>query len=202
MIRITDLTLPFDHNDDELKRLVKYRLDIDDSDLIKISINRSSLDARKKNSIKRVYTVLVQVSDEIGVLEKFTKDNKVSRAQSQIYQIPQLVQSIPKDRPVIVGTGPAGLFAGLILAEAGYEPLLLERGKVVRERTRDTHGFWKTGKLHTDSNVQFGEGGAGTFSDGKLQTRVKDKENRDPPFGSYKNQQHQKGGQPEIIPQI
>ncbi len=74
------------------------------------------------------------------------------------------MKSVPEERPVIVGTGPAGLFAGLILAEAGYEPLLLERGKVARERTRDTYEFWKTGKLHTDSNVQFGEGGAGTFS--------------------------------------
>ena len=112
MIRITDLSLPFDHNDEELKRLVKNRLDIEDPDLIKISINRSSLDARKKNSIKRVYTVLVQVVDEISILEKFTKDNEVSQAQSQNYQIPQLVKSIPKDRPVIVGTGPGHFLDG------------------------------------------------------------------------------------------
>ena len=179
MIRITDLSLPFDHNDDDLKKAVLRRLKINKSELQRTKIIRRSLDARKKKSIKRVYTLHVQVNGETSILKDFGKDNRISRAKSQTYQVPYFLKSAPKDRPVIVGTGPAGLFAGLILAEAGCKPLLLERGKKVNERARDTYKYWKTGELNPDSNVQFGEGGAGTFSDGKLQTRVKDKKNRD-----------------------
>jgi len=148
------------------------------SDLISISIIKSSLDARKKPNILKVYTLHIKVSDEKNILSKHKNDQNITQAKTKEYQIPILIRK-PNLRPMIIGTGPAGLFAGLILAEAGLNPLLIDRGKSVRERTKDTYNFWNNRELNPESNVQFGEGGAGTFSDGKLQTRVKDKLNRD-----------------------
>jgi len=179
MIRITDLILQFDHDENDLRLAVLKALDIEAGQLKSIEIGRSSLDARKKLAIRRVYTLHIKVADEKQVLEKQEKNQKVSLAPETKYNSPILIRKIKRHRPLVVGTGPAGLFAGLVLAEAGYSPLLIDRGKQVGERTRDANKFWKNRELNSESNVQFGEGGAGTFSDGKLQTRVKDKLNRD-----------------------
>ena len=176
MIRISGIKLPFDHNDKDLRLAVLKALNV--SDLISISIIKSSLDARKKPNILKVYTLHIKVSDEKNILSKHKNDQNITQAKTKEYQIPILIRK-PNLRPMIIGTGPAGLFAGLILAEAGLNPLLIDRGKPVRERTKDTYNFWNNRELNPESNVQFGEGGAGTFSDGKLQTRVKDKLNRD-----------------------
>ena len=178
MIRISGIKLPFDHNDKDLRLAVLKALNVNANELISISIKRSSLDARKKTAIRRVYTLQIEVSDEKSVLSKHKNDQNITEAKIKEYQIPILIRK-PNLRPMIIGTGPAGLFAGLILAEAGLNPLLIDRGKSVRERTKDTYNFWNNRELNPESNVQFGEGGAGTFSDGKLQTRVKDKLNRD-----------------------
>jgi uncharacterized FAD-dependent dehydrogenase len=179
MIRITDLILPFDHDEDDLRLAVLKTLGIESDQLNNIVIGRSSLDARKKHAIRRVYTLHIEIADQKKVLEKHAKNRKISRAPETKYNSPTLIKKIKRHRPLVVGTGPAGLFAGLILAEAGFYPLLIDRGKPVGERTRDTNNFWKNRQLNPESNVQFGEGGAGTFSDGKLQTRVKDKLLRD-----------------------
>jgi len=179
MIRITDLILPFDHNENDLRLAALKALDIEAGQLKSIEIGRSSLDARKKHAIRRVYTLHIKTADEKQVLEKQKKNQKVSLAPETKYNSPVLIRKIKQHRPLVVGTGPAGLFAGLVLAEAGFFPLLIDRGKSVGERTRDAKRFWKNRELNSESNVQFGEGGAGTFSDGKLQTRVKDKLNRD-----------------------
>ena len=178
MIQISGIKLPFDHNDEDLRLAVLKALNVIASDLISISIKRSSLDARKKPAIRQVYTLYIEVTDEKNVLSKHKNDQNISEAKIKKYQIPTLIRK-SNLRPIVIGTGPAGLFAGLILAEAGLNPLLIDRGKPVRERTRDTYNFWSNRELNPESNVQFGEGGAGTFSDGKLQTRVKDKLNRD-----------------------
>ena len=178
MIRITGLPLPFDHNEDDLVLAVGDRLRLNKAEVLDISVEKRSLDARKKNSIKYIYTLDVRVLNEKAVINKFRDDRRISRKPDLKYTAPLSRKVKAKLRPVIIGTGPAGLFAGLILAEAGMEPILIERGEPVKTRVKVVSEFWKRGTLKSESNVQFGEGGAGTFSDGKLQTRVKDRENR------------------------
>ena len=179
MIQITGIRLPFDHSDAELQAAVIKKLNIPQQDLLSLSIARKSFDARRKGTIRCDYTIHADVSDEQGVLKKLANDQQVRVAPDTDYvRLTRKRKSIPY-RPLVIGTGPAGLSAGLILAEAGYSPVLVDRGKPVRERTKDVYDFWKDCVLNTESNVQFGEGGAGTFSDGKLQTRVKDRANRD-----------------------
>ena len=178
MIKITNLRLPFDHTDQVLIAEAADTLKIPQEDISDLKILKRSLDARKGKAIRRVYSLLLVVSDEEGVLSKLRSNPRVEKAPDYSYPAPSLIKK-HQHKPVIVGTGPAGLFAGLILAEAGLEPILIERGKAVKERAKDTYNFWHEGELNPESNVQFGEGGAGTFSDGKLQTRVKDRSNRD-----------------------
>ena len=179
MIQINGIRLPFDHSDAELQAAVIKKLNIPQQDLLSLSIARKSFDARRKGNIRCDYTIHADVSDEQGVLKKLANDQQVRVAPDTDYvRLTRKRKSIPY-HPLVIGTGPAGLFAGLILAEAGYSPVLVDRGKPVRERTKDVYDFWKDCVLNTESNVQFGEGGAGTFSDGKLQTRVKDRANRD-----------------------
>jgi len=179
MIRITNLKLPFDQHDDDLIQQLLELLKIGDREIISWRVLKRSLDARKGKPLSRVYSVLVNIEAEEKVLRKLGKNPRISKAPDYDYQIPVSIKTKESKRPVVVGTGPAGIFAGLILAEAGLEPVIVERGKPVCERARDTFKFWEKGSLDPESNVQFGEGGAGTFSDGKLQTRVKDKQNRD-----------------------
>jgi uncharacterized protein len=173
MLRITELKLPLGHPAEDLRAAVLQRLQIPDADLISFTVARRANDARRKAAILMVYSVDVAVRDEAAVLHSFKDDPKVGPTPDTAYRP---VAQAPADgpRPVVIGAGPCGLFAGLILAEMGFRPIILDRGKVVRERTKDTWGLWRRGELDPESNVQFGEGGAGTFSDGKLYSQIKD----------------------------
>ncbi|MBU4319333.1 MAG: hypothetical protein KKF30_18900 [Proteobacteria bacterium] len=177
MIRIKNIVLPFDHEPDALEREIPARLKINKSHLKGFSIFRKSLDARKKSQIKTVYTIDAEIQDEERWLSENQEDPNIGPSPDMVYHEPK-PGSVPGLSPVIIGTGPCGLFAGLILAEAGLKPLLIERGKRVDERVRDVRQFWESGTLLPESNVCFGEGGAGTFSDGKLTTQIKDRSNR------------------------
>ncbi|KFG90574.1 putative dehydrogenase [Sphingobium herbicidovorans NBRC 16415] len=175
MLRLTGLKLPLDHPAEAMPAAICERLGIEAAELIHHVIARRGNDARRKNAIQLVYTVDVELTDEQAVLERLASDHDVRPRPDTDYRfVAQAPQQWSGKRPVVVGAGPCGLFAGLILAQMGFRPIILDRGKVVRERTKDTWGLWRRGKLDPDSNVQFGEGGAGTFSDGKLYCRVKD----------------------------
>jgi uncharacterized protein len=177
MIRVRDITLPFDHNPDALARSIRNHLNISEGELLTFTIVRKSIDARHKTSIEAVYTIDVQVANEIELFSRLTHDIRISIAPSAIYPMPT-VGNRRGPGPVVVGGGPCGLFAALILAQLGLKPVLIERGKNVRSRIQDVQNFWHNGRLDPESNVQFGEGGAGAFSDGKLTTQIKDKHNR------------------------
>ena len=174
MLRITEIKLPIDHAEGEIRAAILRRLGLGEDELLSHAIFKRSVDARKTRSIFFIYTLDVTVSDNAAVLDRFKDDSRVGIAPdtSYCFEAPAPPSSGP--RPVIIGMGPAGLFAGLILAQAGFRPLILERGKAVRERTKDTFGFWRKSVLNPESNVQFGEGGAGTFSDGKLYSQIRD----------------------------
>jgi len=174
MLRLTELRLPLDHPEDALPAAILQRLGIAPGALKGYTIFRRGLDARKRSVIILTYTVNVEVTDETAVLARFKDDRRVTRAPDLEYRFVAKVSAPPSLRPVVIGTGPCGLFAGLLLAQMGLRPLILERGKAVRERTQDTWGLWRKSVLNPESNVQFGEGGAGTFSDGKLYSQIKD----------------------------
>lgn len=174
MIRLTNFKLPLDHTDDELKQAILNKLAINSKQLIDFTVFKRGYDARQKNNIYLIYTLDVNTTDDQALLSKFAKEQHIKPSPDTQYQF---VTQAPKNltqRPVVIGMGPCGLFTGLILAQMGFKPIILERGKEVRERTKDTFGFWRKKILNTESNVQFGEGGAGTFSDGKLYSQVKD----------------------------
>jgi len=175
MLRLSELKLPLDHPAEAMAPAICARLAIPADDLLSFTIARRAHDARRKSAILMVYSVDVTVRDEAGVLARFAGDHHVRPRPDTDYRF---VTRMPDDyagpRPVVVGAGPCGLFAGLILAQMGFKPIILDRGKVVRERTKDTWALWRRSELNPESNVQFGEGGAGTFSDGKLYSRVKD----------------------------
>ena len=175
MLRITDLKLPLGHAPADLASAVYQRLGVAADEVRAIRVARRANDARRKSAIVMVYSLDVDVADEAAVLARFAGDPHVRAAPDTRYRFAVPVPMTPPPiRPVVVGTGPCGLFAALILAQMGLRPIILDRGKVVRERTRDTWGLWRRGVLDPESNVQFGEGGAGTFSDGKLWSQVKD----------------------------
>ena len=174
MLRINQLKLPVGHTRQELERKVLKLLRVSQTPEIKIV--RRSVDARKKPELYFNYILDIRIKNEKEVYRRCDK-KQVLLHQEKEYQFPVSDYRGPV-RPVIIGTGPAGLFCGYMLAETGFRPILLERGKKVEERTADVQKFWDTGKLDPESNVQFGEGGAGTFSDGKLNTLVKDKYGR------------------------
>lgn len=163
----------------DLKRCAAEALRVPVSDILDVKVIRQSIDARKKPEIFYIYTLDVEIKNQEGVLRKFRgKENLVSLAEPTVYRFPRPGSRKFQHSPVIVGMGPAGLFCGYFLALHGYRPILLERGKCVSERKEDVERFWETGILDPASNVQFGEGGAGAFSDGKLNTLVKDKDGR------------------------
>lgn len=176
MLRLTEIKLPLQHQDEqaELRAAILAKLGISDSDLNHFSVFKRGIDARKKSDIQLIYTLDLDVAGEAALLKRFQKDPHVSVAPDTRYQYVAPIPAAAAERPVVVGFGPCGLFAALILAEMGLKPIVLERGKAVRERTKDTFGFWRGQALNTESNVQYGEGGAGTFSDGKLYSQVKD----------------------------
>ncbi|WP_174292522.1 NAD(P)/FAD-dependent oxidoreductase [Sphingomonas bacterium] len=172
MIRLTDLKLPLHHPDEALPAAICKRLRIGRRDLVRHAVARRGHDARDKTNIALVYSVDVAVRNEAVLLARFRKDAQVQPTPDTSYR-PMTVPA-GSERPVVIGAGPCGLFAGLVLAQMGLRPIILDRGKLVRERTKDTWGLWRRGVLNPESNAQFGEGGAGTFSDGKLYSRIKD----------------------------
>jgi uncharacterized FAD-dependent dehydrogenase len=174
MLRITEIKLPLDHPESALKAEIIRRLGIASDDLVHYSVFRRSHDARKHDAIVFIYSVDVEVKNEAALLQKFKNNKHIGLAPDMSYQFVTKAPATLKERPVVIGLGPCGMFAGLILAQMGFRPIILERGKAVRERTKDTWGLWRKHKLNPESNVQFGEGGAGTFSDGKLYSQIKD----------------------------
>ena len=178
MLRIAELRLPLDHSEAELRRAVLRELHLRPQDLVSFSVFRRSYDARKRGAIQLIYQLDVETKSDEAVLKRLGPKSRVVPSPDTTYHLPGRAPRNLKSRPVVIGLGPCGLLAGLILAEMGFKPLILERGKKVRERTVDTFGFWRKRGLNPESNVQFGEGGAGTFSDGKLYSRIKDPGNR------------------------
>ncbi len=174
MLRISEIKLPLDHSEDALRGAIVAKLQISDDELISFTIFKRSYDARRKSAIIFVYIVDVKTAKDAELLKRFQSDPHVSETPDSTYKIVARAPEGLKVRPIVIGTGPCGLFAGLMLARMGFRPVILERGKSVRERSKDTFGFWRDGGLNTESNAQFGEGGAGTFSDGKLYSQVKD----------------------------
>jgi uncharacterized FAD-dependent dehydrogenase len=175
MLRLSDLALPLDHGPAELEQAVITRLGIAPDDLERITIARRGNDARRKSAIKLVYSLDVQLRNEAEVLARFADDQHVRPTPDTAYRfVTRAPDGYEGPRPVVIGAGPCGLLAALVLAQMGFRPIIVERGKAVRERTKDTWGLWRRSVLDPESNVQFGEGGAGTFSDGKLYSRIKD----------------------------
>lgn len=174
MIRIRQVKVLINRNStQQLERKIASKLNIHSDEIEKIIINKRSIDARDKNNILYIYEVDISIKNENQILKKyFSKD--IFRSPKEIYQLPKCGTKKLKSRPIIVGSGPAGLFCTYILAETGYSPLLIERGEKVEDRVKTVNTFFEQGMLDPESNIQFGEGGAGTFSDGKLNTLVKD----------------------------
>ncbi|MFL6235672.1 MAG: NAD(P)/FAD-dependent oxidoreductase, partial [Thermoanaerobaculia bacterium] len=178
MLRLTELRLPLNHSDQDLQAAILQKLGIGRGDLAGYSIVRRGYDARKKDAVVLVYHLDVETPREAEILRRFRRDPHVGPAPDATYKFSvEAARDLPS-RPVVIGFGPCGIFAGLLLAELGFRPIILDRGKKVRERTVDTFGLWRQRKLNPESNVQYGEGGAGTFSDGKLYSRIKDPQNR------------------------
>ena len=173
MLRISELKLPLDHAPDALSAAIAARLGVAPGEILRWAVWKRAHDARKKAAILKVYIVDVELKDEAAVAARLAGDPHLRQTPDTSYR-PATKAPVGGPRPVVIGAGPCGLFAGLILAEMGFCPIILDRGKAVRERTKDTWGLWRRGELDPESNVQFGEGGAGTFSDGKLYSQVKD----------------------------
>jgi len=193
MLRLTELKLPLDHAEDALERALLARLGIPARDLLHWSVFRRGHDARKPAAIALIYTIDFAVRDEAALLNK--RDRNIGPAPDTTYKFVAHAPAGLEERPVVIGAGPCGLLAALILAQSGFRPIILERGKVVRERTKDTWGLWRKSVLNPESNVQFGEGGAGTFSDGKLYSQIKDPNH----YGRKVLNEFVKAGAPEEI---
>ena len=174
MLRITELKLPLDHAEDALLPAICQRLGVTPEAVRGFSIFRRGYDARKKTAIQLIYTLDVDVADETALLARFADDHHIQPAPDTGYKFVGQAPAELSERPLVIGMGPCGFMAALLLAQMGFKPIVLERGKIVRERTRDTWDLWRRKNLHPESNVQFGEGGAGTFSDGKLYSQIKD----------------------------
>jgi hypothetical protein len=174
MLRLTEVRLPLDHSEEDVRAAILKRLGIDADDLAGHAIVRRAVDARKRSSIALTYTLDAEVRNEAALRARFEGDRRIGATPDTTYRFVAQAPKTLASRPLVIGTGPCGLFAGLLLAQMGFRPIILERGKIVRERTQDTWGLWRRSVLDPESNVQFGEGGAGTFSDGKLYSQIRD----------------------------
>ena len=199
MLRLNEVKLPLNHTEDQLPAAILARLEIPAAELLGYTVFKRSYDARKKSAIVLIYALDVEVKDEAALLKRLKHDMHLMPSPDTSYKFvangEQLQGHDNNPRPVVIGTGPCGLFAALILAQMGLRPIILERGKEVRERTVDTFGFWRKRELNPESNVQFGEGGAGTFSDGKLYSQIKDPKH----YGRKVLTEFVKAGAPEEI---
>lgn len=174
MIRLTEIKLPLNHEEGAILDAITKKLGIAADQVLSFNLFKRGYDARKKANIQLIYTLDVEVANQAEMLEAFISDPHVKETPDMEYKFVAQAPANQTERPVVIGFGPCGLFAGLVLAQMGFNPIIVERGKEVRERTKDTFGFWRKRALNPESNVQFGEGGAGTFSDGKLYSQIKD----------------------------
>jgi uncharacterized FAD-dependent dehydrogenase len=195
MLRLTELKLPLDHAPEALRAAILQRLELADDQLVGFSIFKRSFDARKKHAMLLIYTLDIEVRNEAALLKKFRNDRHLAPTPDMDYNFVGQAPENLTERPIVVGFGPCGIFAALVLAQMGFKPIVLERGKAVRERTQDTWGLWRKHTLNPESNVQFGEGGAGTFSDGKLYSQIKDPRH----YGRKVLTEFVKAGAPEEI---
>ncbi len=195
MIRLTNLKLDLDHSEEDLKNIIMSTLKIRGEQLLEFTVFRRGIDARKKRNIVLLYTIDVQTTEDEALLTKFSDNQSIRLTPDMAYKFVTKAPQELGNRPVVIGFGPCGLFVGLVLAQMGFKPIILDRGKEVRERTKDTFSFWRKRTLNTESNVQFGEGGAGTFSDGKLYSQIKDKKH----YGRKVLHEFVKAGAPEEI---
>lgn len=174
MLRLTEIKLPLSHAPEEIARAAVAKLGIKPAELKTCTVFKRGNDARKKHAIQLVYTLDVEVANEAALLKRFEGDKNVKPTPDMEYKFVAHAPANLESRPVVIGAGPCGLLCALVLAQMGFKPIILERGKVVRQRTKDTWALWRKSVLTPESNVQFGEGGAGTFSDGKLYSQIKD----------------------------
>ena len=195
MLRLTDIKLPLDHPEEALAAAIRAKLHVGSAAVRGYSVFRRGHDARKRGAIQLIYTLDVDVADEAKLLARFADDPHVRPTPDTTYRLVAKAPASLEHRPVVIGMGPCGLFAGLVLAQMGFRPIILERGKAVRERTKDTWDLWRKHNLHPESNVQFGEGGAGTFSDGKLYSQISDPKH----YGRKVLTEFVKAGAPEEI---
>ncbi|MGX9784382.1 NAD(P)/FAD-dependent oxidoreductase [Janthinobacterium lividum] len=199
MLRLNEVKLPLEHDEAALPAAILARLGIAAADLLGFTVFKRSYDARKRSAVVLIYSLHVEVRNEAAVLARLQHDVHLMPAPDTDYKFvaggEQVAGHTNEPRPIVIGTGPCGLFVALILAQMGLRPLILERGKQVRERTVDTFGFWRKRELNPESNVQFGEGGAGTFSDGKLYSQIKDPKH----YGRKVLTEFVKAGAPEEI---
>jgi hypothetical protein len=200
MLRINELKLPLNHVEAALPAAIIARLGIKPHELIRFTVFRRGYDSRKKADIQLVYTLDVELREgsELPVFKRFKRDPHILATPDTSYKFVANATAIDAHghtRPVVIGFGPCGMLAALVLAQMGLKPIILERGKAVRERTKDTWDLWRKRELHPESNVQFGEGGAGTFSDGKLWTQVKDPKH----YGRKVLEEFVKAGAPDEI---
>ena len=199
MLRLSEVKLPLDHAEADLELAIRARLKdlrVPSDGLVRYTVFRRAHDARKRSDIKLTYIIDVEVKDEASARQHLDAHPHCSVTPDMAYRfVAQAPANANLLRPVVIGMGPCGLFAGLILAQMGFRPIILERGKAVRERTKDTWGLWRKNVLNPESNVQFGEGGAGTFSDGKLYSQIKDPKH----YGRKVLDEFVKAGAPEDI---
>jgi uncharacterized protein len=174
MLRLSEVKLPLEHTEVDIQSAILKKLSIAHKDLIRHTIFKRSYDARKKGAVSFVYIIDIETTREQQLLQRFKKDPHIVPTPDTSYRYVAHAAAGIEQRPIVIGCGPCGMFAGLLLAQMGFRPIILERGKAVHDRSVDTFGFWSKGKFDPESNAQFGEGGAGTFSDGKLYSRIKD----------------------------